>query len=266
MEQFDDANKHYWENMYLQNEELESYFDEVLSAYYDSSSPDGIQSSLASKNIASERNRRKKLNERLYALRSVVPNITKMDKASIIKDAIEYIRTLHEEERILQAEISELENGKPSNSPMCDFDQEFCSRAKRTRIDHGSRCNSSPLEVLELRVSSMGEKTVVVSLTCNQRTDTIVKLCEMFESLKLKIITANITAFSGRLLKTVFIEASRRLAPTSFTGKPALQKVGGGRSSNQRGGRNKSGEEAAARGFGREERRWVAVLELGFNE
>ncbi|XP_075474546.1 transcription factor bHLH35-like [Primulina tabacum] len=211
MENFDDEQyKHYWENMYLQNEELESYFDEVLSMYYDSSSPDGIHSSLASKNIASERNRRKKLNERLYALRSVVPNITKMDKASIIKDAIEYIQTLHEEERILQAEISEIENGKSSNSPSCDFDQEFCSKAKRSKIDqydHGSTFKSFPLEVLELRVSSMGEKTVVVSLTCNKRTDTIVKLCEMFESLKLKIITANITAFSGRLLKTLFIEA-----------------------------------------------------------
>ncbi|XP_073043850.1 transcription factor bHLH35-like [Primulina eburnea] len=211
MENFhDDEYKHYWESMYLQNEELESYFDEVLSTYYDSSSPDGVHSLSASKNIASERNRRKKLNERLYALRSVVPNITKMDKASIIKDAIEYIQTLHEEERILQAEISELENGKSSNClPICDFDQEFCSEAKRPRMDqydHGSRFNPSPLEVLELRVSSMGEKTAVVSLTCNKRRDTVVRLCEMFELLKLKVITANITAFSGMLLKTVFIQ------------------------------------------------------------
>lgn len=47
---------------------------------------------------------------------------------------------------------------------------------------------------------------MVVSLTCSKRTDTMVKLCEVFESLKLKIITANITAFAGRVLKTVFIE------------------------------------------------------------
>lgn len=53
-------------------------FDEALSGYYDSSSPDGAASSAASKNIVSERNRRKKLNERLFALRSVVPNISKV--------------------------------------------------------------------------------------------------------------------------------------------------------------------------------------------
>lgn len=52
--------------------------DEAFSGYYDSSSPDGAASSMAAKNIVSERNRRKKLNERLFALRSVVPNITKV--------------------------------------------------------------------------------------------------------------------------------------------------------------------------------------------
>ncbi|KAI3443408.1 hypothetical protein Pfo_000073 [Paulownia fortunei] len=219
MENIDDEYKNYWETaMFFQSEELESYLDEAaISGYYDSSSPDGgTQSSLASKNIVSERNRRKKLNERLYALRSVVPNITKMDKASIIKDAIEYIQSLHDEERRIQAEISELESGRPSNGAIFYFDQEdttFCSKPKRTRMEHcydsvGSRLvMPSPVEVLELRVSNMGEKTIVVSLTCSKRTDTMVKLCEIFESLKLKIITANITAFSGKLLKTVFLEA-----------------------------------------------------------
>lgn len=57
-----------------------SYFDEPISSYYDSSSPDGSQSSMASKNIVSERNRRKKLNERLFALRAVVPNISKVSR------------------------------------------------------------------------------------------------------------------------------------------------------------------------------------------
>lgn len=52
--------------------------DEAFSGYYDSSSPDGAASSMASKNIVSERNRRKKLNERLFALRAVVPNISKV--------------------------------------------------------------------------------------------------------------------------------------------------------------------------------------------
>nr|GMC98851.1 transcription factor bhlh35 [Ipomoea batatas] len=134
MENIGDEYKHYWETQtFLQSEELDSYFEEAISAYYDSSSPDGSQSSAASKNIVSERNRRKKLNERLFALRAVVPKISKMDKASIIKDAIEYIQELREQERIIQAEIWELESsGKKS-----EFDEEGISsnsKPKRTRL------------------------------------------------------------------------------------------------------------------------------------
>ncbi|CAN4084846.1 unnamed protein product [Withania somnifera] len=271
MENIGEEYNNYWETtMFLQSEELDSYFDEAISSYYDSSSPDGAQSSMASKNIVSERNRRKKLNERLFALRAVVPNISKMDKASIIKDAIEYIQELHEQERRIRAEISELESGRSKKNTDLEFDQDrsFDSKPKRSRRfekqygydSSGSTTRSPPssfpvdvLEVilqqknisikkraktdisktdfllifiimisqrekllllffnrwtgLQLRVSPMGEKTLVVSLTCSKRTDTMIKVCEVFESLNIKIISANITAFSGRLLKTAFVEA-----------------------------------------------------------
>ncbi|VAH46879.1 unnamed protein product [Triticum turgidum subsp. durum] len=121
---------YYWETQrYLESEELvDSIFvgaTEDAISYYDSSSPDGSHSSStpmgsalpgagmgmdgtgANKNILMERDRRRKLNEKLYTLRSVVPNITKMDKASIIKDAIEYIQQLQAEERQMEAEVSE---------------------------------------------------------------------------------------------------------------------------------------------------------------
>ncbi|XP_068325660.1 transcription factor bHLH35-like isoform X2 [Pyrus communis] len=214
MDNIGDEYKHYWEtNMFLQTEELDSWgLDEAFSGYYDSSSPDGAASFMASKNIVSERNRRKKLNERLFALRAVVPNISKMDKASIIKDAIDYIQELHEQERRIQTEIVELESGKSNKKLGSDFEQDLpvLLRSKKKKIEHLYDCGESrisTIEILELRVTYMGEKTLVVSLTCSKRTDTMVKLCEVFESLKLKIITANITAFSGRVSKTVFIEA-----------------------------------------------------------
>ncbi|CAI8589893.1 unnamed protein product [Vicia faba] len=216
MENIDQEYKHYWEtNMFLQTQELDSScswgLDEAFSGYYDSSSPDGAASS---KNIVSERNRRKKLNERLFALRAVVPNISKMDKASIVKDAIEYIEHLQEQEKNIEAEIMELESGIPNSiNQNFDFDQELpvLLRSKKKRTDQlydSISSTNSPIELLELRVTYMGENTVVVSMTCSKRTDTMVKLCEVFESLNLKIITANITCFSGTLLKTVFIQAN----------------------------------------------------------
>ncbi|KAK1388391.1 Transcription factor bHLH35 [Heracleum sosnowskyi] len=211
----------YWEtNRYYNAEELGSLLlDDTLSAYYDSSSPDGGQSSAASKNIVSERNRRKKLNDRLYALRAVVPNITKMDKASIVKDAISYIQELQEQERRILGEIAQLESMASEKEDMCDDSNQANKKSleKKKKTVHeqqqlssydsgGSRSSPSPIQVIELKVSYVGGKTIVVSLTCSKTTDTIIKLCEAFETFKLKIITANITSFSDTLLKTVFIE------------------------------------------------------------
>ncbi|CAD5335118.1 unnamed protein product [Arabidopsis thaliana] len=132
-----------------------------------------------------------------------------MDKASIIKDAISYIEGLQYEEKKLEAEIRELESTpKSSLSFSKDFDRDLLvpvTSKKMKQLDSGS--STSLIEVLELKVTFMGERTMVVSVTCNKRTDTMVKLCEVFESLNLKILTSNLTSFSGMIFHTVFIEA-----------------------------------------------------------
>ncbi|CAN8301589.1 unnamed protein product [Cochlearia groenlandica] len=202
-----------WEtNSFLQNDDFEYdswALEEAISGSYDSSSPDGAASSPASKNIVSERNRRQKLNQRLFALRSVVPNITKMDKASIIKDAISYIQGLQNEETKLEAEITELESTpKSSLSFSKDFDRDLLVPVTSKKMKHLDSCSSrSLIEVLELKVTFMGERTVVVNVTCNKRSDTMVKLCEVFESLNLRILSSNLTSFSGMIFHTLFIEA-----------------------------------------------------------
>ncbi|CAM8925591.1 unnamed protein product [Rhodiola kirilowii] len=54
--------------------------------------------------VEAERQRREKLNQRFYALRAVVPNISKMDKASLLGDAISYITEMQSKIRILESE------------------------------------------------------------------------------------------------------------------------------------------------------------------
>ncbi|KAK4383447.1 Transcription factor MTB3 [Sesamum angolense] len=62
--------------------------------------------------VEAERQRREKLNQRFYALRAVVPNISKMDKASLLGDAIACITDLQTKIRVLEAEKGILNDSK----------------------------------------------------------------------------------------------------------------------------------------------------------
>uniref|UniRef100_A0ACD5WJ15 Uncharacterized protein n=1 Tax=Avena sativa TaxID=4498 RepID=A0ACD5WJ15_AVESA len=58
-----------------------------------------------SKNLMAERRRRKRLNDRLAMLRSIVPTISKTDRTSILGDTIDYVKELTERIKTLEEEI-----------------------------------------------------------------------------------------------------------------------------------------------------------------
>nr|AFK38540.1 unknown [Lotus japonicus] len=96
-----------------------------------------------SKNLMAERRRRKRLNDRLSMLRSIVPKISKMDRTAILGDTIDYMKELLEKINNLKQEVevdSDMTNifkdAKPNeilvrNSPKFDVDR----RNINTRVE-----------------------------------------------------------------------------------------------------------------------------------
>ncbi|KAM7258932.1 hypothetical protein ACFE04_014673 [Oxalis oulophora] len=70
--------------------------------------------------VQAERQRREKLNQRFYALRAVVPNISKMDKASLLGDAITHITDMQMKIRVLETE-KEMGDDNKHRIPEIDF-------------------------------------------------------------------------------------------------------------------------------------------------
>lgn len=92
--------------------------------------------------VEAERQRREKLNQRFYALRAVVPNISKMDKASLLGDAITYITDLQTKIRVMETE-KQMVNNKQQQFSVSEID--FESRNEDAVVRTSSPLDSHPV-------------------------------------------------------------------------------------------------------------------------
>jgi hypothetical protein len=149
----------------------------------------------------------------------IVVEISQMDKASIIKDAIGYIEQLQAEERRV---LQELEAATSGSGGVVDeqgvllLQEDRSKKMKRAQSVPSTIDAAPPVEVLELRVSEVGDRVLVVNVTCSKRRDAMARVCRAIEELRLRVITATITTVAGRLLHTVFVEVPYDASPLIY--------------------------------------------------
>ncbi|CAL2279698.1 unnamed protein product [Prunus armeniaca] len=176
------------------------------------------------KNLVAERKRRKKLNERLFALRALVPNISKLDRASILGDAIEYVQELQKQAKQLQDELddhaedegpknsgitghhnniqSEIQSGLDPGGPKTDHQHDSVSKQSQDSDvihDHKTQQMEPQVEVAQLDGNQF-----FVKVFCEHKPGGFVRLMEALSSLSLEVINANVTSFRC-LVSNVFV-------------------------------------------------------------
>ncbi|KAL5209503.1 hypothetical protein ABZP36_005126 [Zizania latifolia] len=140
--------------------------------------------------ILAERKRREKLSQRFIALSKIVPGLKKMDKASVLSDAIKYVKQLQEHVKGLEEEarrrpVEAAVLVKKSQLSVADDD----ASSSDENFDGGE----TGLPEIEARLS---ERTVLVKIHCENRKGALITALSEVESIGLTIMNTNVLPFT----------------------------------------------------------------------
>ncbi|MBA0730253.1 hypothetical protein Golax_020473 [Gossypium laxum] len=151
--------------------------------------------------IMAERKRREKLSEKFIALSALVPGLKKMDKATVLGDAIKYMKQLQEkvktlEEQARQKSIESVVFVKKYQL-LGNINAEFSSWDEISSAPF-----DEPLPEIEARFC---DQSVLISIHCEKRKGFPEKIISAIEKFNLTVINSNVMTFGNCALHITIV-------------------------------------------------------------
>ncbi|CAK8539580.1 unnamed protein product [Lathyrus sativus] len=139
--------------------------------------------------VIAERKRREKLNKSLIALAALIPGLKKMDKASVLGDAIKYMKELQERLKVLEEQDrnSRVESVVTENKPWVIHE---------SWSDDGSES----LSHVDARVL---DKDVLIRFLCQKQKGVLIKLLKEIQKLDLCVVNSTVLPFGDSINITI---------------------------------------------------------------
>ncbi|KAK4271363.1 hypothetical protein QN277_020067 [Acacia crassicarpa] len=150
--------------------------------------------------IIAERKRREKLAQRFIALSALVPGLKKTDKASVLGDAIKYLKQLQERVRVLEEEQSR--RSTVESVVVVKKTQLLADEGQDCSSDSGDFVKEEPLPEIEARFC---ERNVLIRVHCEKITGVIEKTVSEIEKLHLIVTSTSVMTFGSSALDITII-------------------------------------------------------------
>ncbi|KAD7479305.1 hypothetical protein E3N88_02441 [Mikania micrantha] len=171
----------------------------------------------AQEHVLAERKRREKLAERFISLSALLPGLKKMDKATVLEDACNYILQL--QSRVKELEETTCVKGKDiiiQESAVCPGRSKFCGHHDdiASSSDDANYLSATSSCSPEIKARISGNK-ILVRIYCMQSSSLVLKTLNEMARLHTTIICCSVLPFSNAHLVVITAQMSDEMVITA---------------------------------------------------
>lgn len=162
--------------------------------------------------VEAERQRREKLNQKFYALRAVVPNVSKMDKASLLGDAISYINDLKSKLQNTETDKEELKTQLDAMKKEIltkDSRQSSSSTVSPPEDLKTPNPNHPKLTDIDIDVKIIGWDAMI-RIQCSKKHHPAARLMSALKDLDLDVHHASVSVVNDQMMQQATVKMGNR--------------------------------------------------------